>query len=57
MPVVLFLKDFDWYPASLNGKWMQAYKAGTTALVTTPCAHAAIAVGKARLAKKTPSKE
>jgi len=47
MPRVKFTEDFDWYPPSLKGRWMRAYKAGTAELVTTPCAEAAIAAGKA----------
>ena len=45
---VTFTRDFDWYPAPLNGRWCRAYKTGWSGLVTTPCAAAAIAAGKAR---------
>jgi hypothetical protein len=51
MPVVTFTADFDFYPPQLNGRWMRAYKQGMTALVTTPCAAAAIAAGKAAIAR------
>lgn len=47
MPVCCFIEDFDWAPPEFNGRWLVAYKAGTVELVTTPCAEAAIAAGKA----------
>lgn len=47
MPRVLFTQDFDWAPPEFNGRWLVAYKAGWSGLVTTPCATAAIAAGKA----------
>lgn len=48
MPWVKFIQDFDWRatPAVTFG-----YKAGSTVLVTTPCAKAAKAAGKAENAK------
>lgn len=45
MPRVRFTADFDFSPK--QGVTI-AYKAGTTKLVTTPCAELAVAVGKAR---------
>lgn len=45
MPWVSFDRDFDWRPK--QGVTI-AYKAGMHLLVTTPCAEAAIAAGKAR---------
>lgn len=47
MPRVRFTKDFDWSPLPLNGRVTIAYKAGSVALVTTPCANLAIAAGAA----------
>ncbi len=47
MPRVAFTQDFDWAPPEFNGRWLVAYKAGWAGLVTTPCATAAIAAGKA----------
>ena len=47
MPRVTFTADFDWYPPAYAGRYLQAYKAGFTLLVTTPCAAAAIAAGRA----------
>ena len=52
MPWVYFTKDFDWYPPELNGRFCLAYKAGTIALVTTPCAVAAKAARKAVATRK-----
>lgn len=46
MPRVLFQYDFDWYPPELKGRWMRAYKAGWSGLVTTPCATEAGRLGK-----------
>lgn len=48
MPVIAFTHDFDWAPPEFNGRWLKAYKAGWTGLVTTPCAIAAVASGKAQ---------
>lgn len=47
MPRVVFTQDFDWAPPEFNGRWLVAYKAGWSGLVTTPCATVAIAAGKA----------
>ena len=47
MPWVRFTGNFDWYPPERNGRYCLAYKVGTVALVTTPCATAAKAAGKA----------
>lgn len=49
MPRVRFLADFDWRatPAVTI-----AYKAGTVELVTTPCADAAKAAGKAEACQR-----
>lgn len=51
MPRITFTADFDWAPPELNGRWLRAYKAGMTELVTTPCAAAAIAAGRAGMAR------
>lgn len=48
MPRIIFTHDYDWAPPEFNGRWLVAYKAGWSGLVTTPCAAAAIAAGKAR---------
>jgi len=48
MPRVKFTQDFDWRATPAV---TMAYKAGTVALVTTPCATAAKAAGKAEAAK------
>lgn len=50
MPRVKFLKDFDWKPKPAV---TLAFKAGSEHLVTTRCAQAAIAKGRAE-AVKTP---
>lgn len=47
MPRITFTRDFDWAPPEFNGRWLKAYKAGWSGLVTTPCAVLAIAAGKA----------
>lgn len=47
MPWVRFTDRFDWRPPQLKGRVTYAYKAGSTYLVTTPCAEAALAKGKA----------
>ena len=47
MPRIAFTADFDWYPPERGGRWCRAYKAGFSGLVTTPCAAAAVAAGKA----------
>lgn len=47
MPHVRFTADFDFSPAALGGRVTLAYRAGTTVTVTTECATAAIAAGKA----------
>lgn len=44
MPRVRFTADMDWRPK--QGVTI-AYKAGWSGLVTTPCAEAAVAAGKA----------
>ncbi len=44
MPWVRFIKDFDFKP---KPQVTIAYRAGTSRLVTTPCAAAARAAGKA----------
>ncbi|MGU3495928.1 hypothetical protein ACLBXM_17950 [Xanthobacteraceae bacterium A53D] len=44
MPWVSFTSDFDWRP---RRGLVMAYRAGTTALVTTPCAKAAKGKGAA----------
>lgn len=44
MPRVRFSEDFDWKPTK---RVTIAYLAGSEELVTTPCAAAAIAAGKA----------
>ena len=44
MPWVRFVADMDWKPVPAV---TQAYRAGEVKLVTTPCAEAAIAKGKA----------
>jgi len=44
MPWVRFTADFDFKPMPTV---TQAYRAGQVVLVTTPCAEAAIAKGKA----------
>jgi hypothetical protein len=48
MPWVRFLADFDWRATPAV---TYAYKAGTTELVTTPCAVAAKAAGVAEPVK------
>lgn len=48
MPRILFTHNYDWAPPEFNGRWVIAYKAGWSGLVTTPCAAAAIAAGKAK---------
>lgn len=48
VPHVIFTHDFDWAPPEFNGRWLKAYKAGWSGLVTTPCAVAATAAGKAQ---------
>jgi len=52
MPWVTFIADFDWRPPELNGRWLRAYRAGSTHLVTTPCARAACAAGRATPAQR-----
>lgn len=49
MPRVRFLKDFDWKPLR---SVTFAFKAGSEHLVTTRCAQAAIAKGRAEPVKK-----
>lgn len=49
MPWLKFTADFDWRPQIGT---VLAYKAGTVALVTTPCADAAKAAGNAEPAAK-----
>lgn len=44
MPRVRFSADFDWKPTR---QVTIAYRAGAEELVTTPCATAAVAAGKA----------
>lgn len=44
MPRVKFTADFDWKPTR---QVTIAYRAGDLEMVTTPCANAAIAAGKA----------
>jgi len=44
MPRVRFSEDFDWKPTR---RVTIAYRVGTEEMVTTPCAAAAIAAGKA----------
>lgn len=46
MPWVLFTGSFDWVPP-LAPMTAVAYRCGMRLLVTTPCAQAAIAAGKA----------
>lgn len=48
MPHITFTHNYDWAPPEFNGRWLTAYKAGWSGLVTTPCAAAAIAAGKAK---------
>ena len=48
MPRIIFTHNYDWAPPEFNGRWLTAYKAGWAGLVTTPCAAAAIAAGKAQ---------
>lgn len=58
MPRVRFTGDFDWSPPEFNGRVTMAYKAGMTLIVTTPCAEAAVAAGKAeKLAPRKKSDE
>ena len=52
MPWIRFTADFDWRPK--HGVTI-AYKAGMVKLVTTPCAVAAIAAGKAERTVKPKS--
>jgi hypothetical protein len=49
MPWVTFDRDFDFRPTR---RVTLAYRAGSTLLVTTPAAEAAVAAGKARRAPK-----
>lgn len=49
MPVVRFLKDFDWKPTP---SYTIAYRAGTQMLVTTACSRKAVAKGRAELVNK-----
>jgi len=49
MPWVRFVEDFDWRATPAV---TLAYKAGTIAIVTTPCAEAAKAAGKAEAAQR-----
>lgn len=49
MPRVRFTQDFDWRATPAV---TMAYKAGTVDLVTTPCAEAAIAAGKAEAVQR-----
>ena len=44
MPWVRFTADFDWKPTR---RVTYAYRAGDQKMVTTPCALAAVAAGKA----------
>lgn len=58
MPRVRFTGDFDWSPPEFNGRVTLAFKAGTEDTVTTPCAEAAVASGKAiKVAPKRKSDE
>lgn len=52
MPRVQFTQDFDWAPEKFKGRVVIAFKAGSALLVTTPCALAAFAAGKARPEEK-----
>lgn len=51
MPWVRFTGPFYFTPPGVSGRVTIRYGAGETLLVTTPCAHAAVAAGKA---EKTP---
>jgi len=51
MPWVKFTADFDWKPTRQT---TVAYRAGDEKLVTTPCAKAAVAAGKAVKGKAKP---
>lgn len=48
MPRVRFTEDFNWDIPGSNRRQTVAYRAGDRFLVTTPCAEAAIAAGKAQ---------
>lgn len=51
MPKIMFSEKFDWTDPRFPQVTV-AYKANHTYMVTTPCANAAIAKGKARPAVK-----
>ena len=51
MPKVEFLADFDWTDPRMPQR-TTAFKKGMKLNVTTPCAKAAIAAGKAKPAEK-----
>lgn len=53
MPRVHFTKTFAWHTPGTNTMQTTRYKAGTTRLVTTVCAAAAIAAGAAEAVKVT----
>ncbi len=50
MPWVRFSQPFDWKP---KPSVTIAFRAGDEKLVTTPCAHAAVAAGKGVVVKKS----
>lgn len=49
MPVVRFLRDFDWKPLPAV---TIAYKAGSELLVTTRCAEKAVRQGKGEIVRR-----
>lgn len=55
MPWIEFISRFDWSPPQLGRRWTVAYRIGDVRLVTTPCARAAIAAGKAIRTHKRPA--
>lgn len=55
MARVRFTSDFDFSPSAFGGRVTQAFLAGTETTVTSECAEAALAAGKAVKAK-TPRK-
>lgn len=58
MPRITFLADFMWHTPGTGTAQTTAYRKGSTRLVTTPCAEAAIAKGLAIKAKgKGPMRE